>query len=680
VAEVSAALTEAIRELRGPIVVFGAGGFIGANLIRTLLAVREDCYAVTHQGYVPWRLVELPARHVLHADLTDPASLTPLFECHPFKTIFNLAAFGTRARQQDADLIYQTNFIGLMNLVEIASVNGFAALVHAGSSSEYGLNCRAPREDAQVVPNSHYAVSKVSSAYLLRYYGVVKKLPVINLRLYSVYGPFQEPDGLIPTLLCQGTKGSYQQLVEADISRDFVYVDDAVEATVAGAAQGVQRLPGGSINIASGTKTTLKDAVRTVQAICEIKEQPVWGSMPSRAGELEDRYGDPALAQEILGWKARTSLEEGLRRTLAWQSSDRDVRLVHNMAAHGAPLRLSAVIACYKDAQAIPLMHKRLTEVFSSLGVDYEIIFVNDGSPDDTDAVLGGLTATDNHVLAIEHSRNFGSQNAFVSGMQLATGDAVVLLDGDLQDPPEVIAAFYDKWRQGNDVVYGRRARRETSTLLAIGCKTFYRVFRTLSYVPVPLDAGDFSLMDRKVVNELLSLPETDQFLRGLRSWVGFRQTGVDYVRPARAFGRSTHSWLKNIWWAKKGIFSFSFVPLELLSYAGATLAVLSFLALIYEIIDRLRRPEIPHGVSTIIVVILLFGSVNLLAISILGEYLIKIFEEAKRRPKFIRKAVRQGGKHFNTAAEIETLLWRRSRKTAAQRSLCARSFEGCER
>ena len=323
--------------------------------------------------------------------------------------------------------------------------------------------------------------------------------------------------------------------------------------------------------------------------------------------------------------------------------------------------RLSAVVACYKDAQAIPLMHKRLSDVFTSLAVDYEIIFVNDGSPDETDSVLQGLTAKDSHVLAVEHSRNFGSQSAFMSGMQLATGDAVVLLDGDLQDPPEVIPAFYEKWLQGNDVVYGCRGKRETSALLAISCKVFYKIFRSVSYVPMPLDAGDFSLIDRKVVNELLSLPETDQFLRGLRAWVGFKQTGVDYVRPERAFGRSTHSWLKNLWWAKKGIFSFSFMPIELLGYAGATMTVLSFLAVIYQIIDSIRHPEIPHGIATVIVLVLFFGSLNVLAISILGEYLIKIFEEAKRRPKFIRKAVRQGGKHFNTAAEIESFLGTRT-------------------
>jgi polyisoprenyl-phosphate glycosyltransferase len=314
---------------------------------------------------------------------------------------------------------------------------------------------------------------------------------------------------------------------------------------------------------------------------------------------------------------------------------------------------LSAVICCYRDAQAIPVMHRRLSDVFRSLGTTYEIIFVNDGSPDDTDSVLKTLVAADKHVFAIEHSRNFGSQNAFVSGMQLASGDAVVLLDGDLQDPPELIAEFYAKWKQGYDVVYGRRVKREGSLLLAWCAKVFYRVFRKVSYVPIPVDAGDFGLMARRVVNELLALPETDQFLRGLRAWVGFKQVGVDYVRPERAFGRSTHSSFKNLWWAKKGIFSFTFAPIELLGYAGAVMTVLSFGAVVYRLVDHFRHPEAALGTGAILAVIAFFGSLNLVAIAIVGEYLIKIFEETKRRPKFIRKALRHGTKHLVEADEI---------------------------
>ena len=354
--------------------------------------------------------------------------------------------------------------------------------------------------------------------------------------------------------------------------------------------------------------------------------------------------------------------------------------MAESATLRGDRLRLSAVVACYKDAQAIPLMHERLSHVFTSLAVDYEIIFVNDGSPDNTDSVLEILTATDDHVLAIEHSRNFGSQNAFVSGMHLATGDAVVLLDGDLQDPPEIIPAFYEKWQKGNDVVYGCRGKREGSVLRAIFYRAFYKVFRRVATVPMPLDAGDFALLDRTIVDALLAFPESDQFLRGLRAWVGFRQTGVDYVRPERAFGRSNQGWLKNVWWAKKGIFSFSFVPIEILGYVAATLSLLSFVAVIYQIVDVLRRPERPHGIAIIIVLISLFGSLNLLAIAILGEYVIKIFEETKHRPKFIRKAIRQGGNHLKTAAEIGTFIGKRSNQTAALQSLGRGTFGNEER
>jgi len=337
---------------------------------------------------------------------------------------------------------------------------------------------------------------------------------------------------------------------------------------------------------------------------------------------------------------------------------------------------LSAVVTCYKDEQAIRPMHTRLTAVFTSLGVNYEIIFVNDGSPDEADSVLGELTTADNHVLAIEHSRNFGSQNAFISGMQFARGDAVILLDGDLQDPPELIPKFHAKWQEGYDVVYGRRTRREGSLVFRIPVKVFYRIFRRVSDVPMPLDAGDFSLMDRKVVDALLALPETDQFLRGLRAWVGFRQAGVDYVRPKRAYGRSTHSFLKNVWWARKGIFSFTFLPIELLGYAGATMTAISFFAVIYQWVDSLLHPEVPHGISMIVVLVAFFGSIHLLAIATLGEYVIKILEEAKRRPRFIRKAIRYGGAHFTTPAEIDRFVQGRLLDRGSQRPRVGQPFE----
>jgi dolichol-phosphate mannosyltransferase len=231
-------------------------------------------------------------------------------------------------------------------------------------------------------------------------------------------------------------------------------------------------------------------------------------------------------------------------------------------------------------------------------------------------------------------------------------------MDGDLQDPPEIIPAFYEKWMEGYDVVYGVRVQREMKPHIHFFYKTFYKIFQGLSYIPIPRDAGDFSMIDRKVVKELVDLPETEQFLRGLRAWVGFKQTGVPYVRPERMFGVSTNNWTKNIWWAKKAIFSFSFAPLELMSYAGFTLTGLSILGIIWQILAKLFFfPETPQGISTVIVLIVFFGGLTILGISFLGEYITKIFEETKKRPKYIRTRIRRGSKSYKTADEIRTLV-----------------------
>jgi polyisoprenyl-phosphate glycosyltransferase len=302
----------------------------------------------------------------------------------------------------------------------------------------------------------------------------------------------------------------------------------------------------------------------------------------------------------------------------------------------GERKRISAIVACYKDEQAIPIMAERLKVTFDRIGVDYEIIFVNDGSPDDTQSVLERLASADKRIKAITHSRNFGSQNAFTSGMKLASGDGCVLLDGDLQDPPEIIEEFHKKWIEGYDVVYGVRVRREMPRLWELGYKGFYRIFQTMANITVPVDAGDFSLIDRKVVKVLNQLPERDRFVRGLRAWVGFRQTGVPYVRPERMFGRSTNNLLANMRWARKGIFSFSYVPLEMISLGALFISFLALLAIIAQIIGRILRPDIPQGFATTIVVSLFLGAINLLSLSFIAEYIGKMFEEVKQRPHFI--------------------------------------------
>ena len=303
--------------------------------------------------------------------------------------------------------------------------------------------------------------------------------------------------------------------------------------------------------------------------------------------------------------------------------------------------KLSAIIACYRDAPAVQSMHERLTQTFCDIGCDYEIIFVNDSSPDNAREVLAELAIRDTKTVVINHSRNFGSQNAFTSGMMIASGDAVVLLDGDMQDPPEMIAQFYTKWLEGYDVVYGERIQRETTKFLQVAYKAFYRVLRATSYVQIPLDAGDFSLIDRRVVDTLNRLPENNRFIRGLRAWVGFRQIGVPYVRPERMFGVTTNNLLSNLGWARRGILSFSYAPLDFIVWLALCTVGASFSAILIQIAMRLFYPEsAPRGISTVIVMILFLGGIQLLCLAIIGSYLAHIYDEVKRRPSFIVESI----------------------------------------
>jgi polyisoprenyl-phosphate glycosyltransferase len=282
---------------------------------------------------------------------------------------------------------------------------------------------------------------------------------------------------------------------------------------------------------------------------------------------------------------------------------------------------------------------------------------VNDASPDNSASAICTITASDPHVIGITHSRNFGSQMAFRSGMEMATKDACVLLDGDLQDPPELIEQFHAQWKDGHDVVYGRRVKRDMPFLWGLLYKAFYRVFAAFSYIRIPHDAGDFSLMDKRVVGWLLSCPERDLFVRGLRAYVGFDQVGVDYVRPKRMFGRSTNNLFKNISWAKRGLFSFSNTPLTMLTAGGLVLLGLSGVLGIAAVMIRLFAPQlVAPGLTTILLGILFFGAINLFAIGLVGEYVAKIMEEVKGRPRLIRAALIKDGETAQLLPEAPIL------------------------
>ena len=620
--------------------VLGASGFIGANLLRMLIQYRSDVYG-TSSDAAAWRLQGVPAEHVVPGDLLIEQSIATLLDFARPRTVFNCIAYGAYSFQTDVSLIYRTNVDLTARLIEELQKRGVHRYVHAGSSSEYGDNASGPTENVPLFPNSHYSVSKGAAAGLIHYTGKKQGFPGVNLRLYSVYGPFEDSSRLVPTVVMNALKGEPSQFVDPAISRDFLYVDDACEAFIDAALNLSEEQYGDSFNIGSGTHTTIGEFARLCSEAFALPGEPQF-TMPKRQWDVSHWYANPAKARDGLGWAARTPLREGLELMASWCRSLKSMEhYIQSSKRFGRDetWSVSAIIACYKDNQAIPVMHKRLTEVFDKLNVEYEIIFVNDNSPDDSEEIIRAISARDRRVIGVSHSRNFGSQAAFRSGMEIATRNACVLLDGDLQDPPELIEDFVGQWRQGYDVVYGRRIKRVAPWYMEASYKLFYYFFQRFSYVVVPRDAGDFSLMDRRVVRCLLSFPERDLFIRGIRAFVGFKQTGVDYVRPDRMFGTSTNNLMKNIGWAKKGLLSFSNTPLNMLSVAGVCLFLLSLAMGLFYFTSRVFFPgAAPQGFTSLMLTVIFFGSINILAASILGEYIAKIFEEVKRRPHFVRR------------------------------------------
>ncbi len=459
-------LEQKIKHLQGPILVLGASGFVGANVMHLLFQHRHDVYG-TATRLPAWRLEGLPAENVTVTDLLIDSNLDHLLRAVEPRTIIDCVAYGAYSFETDSQLIYQTNFNLVSRLLARLESRQIAVYVHAGSSSEYGYHASGPSEDVTPAPNSHYAVSKASASSLIYYYGKKNGFPCANLRLYSLYGPLEDSSRLIPNLVRRGLEGRYPEFVHPDISRDFIYVDDAVEAFIDVAMNLTEADYGESFNVGTGDKTSIAQCAALAKEVFAIQADPEF-SMPNRAWDVEDWYANTAKIRDRIGWEPRTKFRDGLVRTVEWFRTLADPeQYFQSTKRFGLDTKhsVSAVIACYKDNMAIPIMYERLRKTFTKLNIDYEIIFVNDGSPDDSEEVIRTMSRNDRRVRGISHSRNFGSQAAFRSGMEIASKNACVLLDGDLQDPPELIEVMVTKWREGYDVVYGRRVQRQAPVL-----------------------------------------------------------------------------------------------------------------------------------------------------------------------------------------------------------------------
>lgn len=302
---------------------------------------------------------------------------------------------------------------------------------------------------------------------------------------------------------------------------------------------------------------------------------------------------------------------------------------------------LSVVVPCYNEEEVLDETIPKLTAALEAISnINFEIVFVDDGSRDATLLRLRRAAEEDDRVVVLSFARNFGHQIAVTAGIDVAAGDAVVLIDSDLQDPPEVITRMVEKWREGYDVVYGTRTRRlgESAFKLAMA-SAFYRLLNKFSEVPIPLDTGDFRLMDREVVDCLNAMPERHRFVRGMVAWIGFNQTALPYERAQRFAGTSKYPLRKMLRFATDGILSFSSRPLQFATGMGIAAALLALLGILYAIVLRLFTSVWVEGWTALMIAVLFMGGVQLLSLGIIGEYIARIHDEAKQRPLYLIKA-----------------------------------------
>jgi len=297
----------------------------------------------------------------------------------------------------------------------------------------------------------------------------------------------------------------------------------------------------------------------------------------------------------------------------------------------------SIVAPVYNESGSLPEFYRRVKEVMEPLGETWELVLVDDGSKDNSAEIMHALAQQDPHVRPVIFARNFGHQLAVTAGLDYSRGQAVVMIDSDLQDPPEVIPELIAKWREGYEVVYAVRTEREGETWFKLfTAKLFYRLIYRITDVNIPLDTGDFRLMDRRVVTVLGQMRERHRFLRGMSVWVGFRQIGVGYKRHARFAGETKYPLKKMLHFASDAITGFSYFPLQLASYIGFISAGLSILAIPIVVFERLAGQRAFLGQATTLIAVLFLGGVQLISLGILGEYLGRIYDEARSRPLYI--------------------------------------------
>ena len=570
--------------------------------------------------------------------------------------IVNCSAAGAYHWQENLDQTYLVNAALPFEVSSWAQTNR-AVLVQLGSSSEYGYNSNQPVPQSLLVPNSHYALAKAAGSLSVTATANFFHASQCVLRMYSIFGPLEHPDRLFPTLVREGIEGRYPVFGQAHSTRDYVFIDDAVTAIEIALGSADRDLRGQAVSVCSGQSTTLLEVASAARRVFGLDSEPRFGP-DLRPWEVARWQGvrDPILSS--LGWEPLTGVADGLEATKKWYlelgrhkylslrgttSPQAPRGLIAStppraeLAGDGLVPDITFVVACYRDEPALRELVQRARMSCQDNDLSYEIIIVNDASPDGAQRTIEDLSREDSRVRGIVHSRNFGSQAAFLSGMKQASGHFVALLDGDLQDPPELVPEMVRIAQTGYDVVYGERVKRDEGRMRNLSYKAFYRILSRISSYPMPRDAGDFSVLSRRASQAIAQMPERELFIRSQRAYVGFTSIGYAYERPARKYGRSTNSLTRNIAWALKGFISASRVPLAGI-YVVTLLALgLSVVLGLVLVASWLVNPSIaPRGYTSLALLVVLMGVFSLGSMAMMASFLGRVHDEVRNRPRFV--------------------------------------------
>lgn len=611
--------------------VTGGTGYVGRHLSRRLL---RDGHAVAVLHRPTSSTAALPAsvtRYVYDGSIRGVIAALTAFKPD---VVFHLAARGQAGHGvDDVDRLIQANFAFGLHLLEGMAQSGCSTLVSTGSYWEY-----AAAGESTYAPNTLYAALKRAFHDVVVFYCRTFGMRAARLVLYDVYGPDDDRPKLVPSLMVAARDGNVIPATQGTQQLDLTYVDDVVDALAEAGRHALDFSSGTCLSwgVSSNSLVTVRELADEIARVSGSPMNVEWGAMPFAKGQI---FEPVRALSPVPGWTPAVNLTEGLSRV--WRECLEGGRSnpqpdAFPAVASGAPARplVSICIPVFNEEENVERAYRALSSVMNSVADQYdaEFVFTDNHSTDSTFAILQQLAAADRRVRVYRFSRNFGYQRSIHTGYMKTRGDVAVQFDCDLQDPPEMIPEFLRLWRQGNKVVYGIRRSRREGWLITTTRKVFYRLVEYLSDEPVPRDAGDFRLIDRRILDALRSIRDSRIYLRGRIAEMGFQQIGVPYDRRERELGTPKFTLSQYFRLAIDAVTAHSALPLRLSAYFGVAITSVTFVAALAYLVASLTvgRPW-PAGFTTLVLIALMSLGLMSLFLGILGEYLARIYEQVKQ-------------------------------------------------